>query len=910
MKNYIYRILEKLPSKIFSISILTLIGLASAKVIHVFTQCILLIEDFSTPILTIVALVVLIKLLLYLEGLWPRKGKLKSFKKRFGLGSSFRNIELLLIIALFFLILSKEEILKINTLQKVNQLYDVAIVFIAFAISIRLIFLFLEPCADDLTPKGNALLNPFDDHPLSYSDFIRVKSASKVEDLTFKIKTIIQSSHNSRVIGIQSPWGSGKTSFLNYLEKELLIKHKTKSIRFNPWPVFDVKDLYEKFLRSLFSVFRSDARIPLSVLNNLKSYCNNLLRTSMGKITDLEFRNDNQTPDDIKGAIGEFLEELASQKVIFIDDLDRISGQEILAILGLIKNLTDFKNITYILFYDRAQIEGLLTLEKIPPTYLQKIIQIELDLPRINEPFINGYLIFLLTGLFTHHFILQLGFDSFEDKIFLEVEEGYYKLDETKKDYIKKNSDLNWFLEFQKHIPASKIREVQDREKYSKLVRELYSLSIRKIIRSVRDINRLFNRIFLSLQIEEEINIFDLVILEIISIANNSIRQDIFNNRSNYMDTGFFEFDFSDSAKFRLEDQEKIKKIDSDRIKKIINDKNLEEPLITLLASIFPKVAEVFNKRYEDDVFEDKFSRISHPSAFHRYFTKEVKPLTLTNAQIYPMLDRWTEVKENRRGMIFSDLCRLVDEYGIKHTLSRIYQSHLKIKALGEDMGVVYCQLQPSENWNALQGKEENHTLAYEFLKILEKTDTSEKAIQNIFDSTFQLTSYDFKLFVLKILKNDAHGNYYKIKKALDLKRLIDILTKDIAEKILGNDLKIFSDFTGTNLPVAFSIISKFSTDPRFKECLKKNLNKENIEQFLAFHSEHSSEIEDNGKLKIVLNMESLERFDGDTLYSLAKEHIKSFEKEKSSASAFFVKNYTPSHSPGARHAQTPTKNK
>ncbi|MGL4863724.1 MAG: P-loop NTPase fold protein, partial [Cetobacterium sp.] len=79
----------------------------------------------------------------------------------------------------------------------------------------------------------------------------------------------------SLVIGLEGNWGSGKTSILNIIEKELENK-KIKVFKFNPWN-FSIRkqlvsDFFEQF--SLFLGSRSNAK------EALKEVSKNLMKIS------------------------------------------------------------------------------------------------------------------------------------------------------------------------------------------------------------------------------------------------------------------------------------------------------------------------------------------------------------------------------------------------------------------------------------------------------------------------------------------------------------------------------------------------------------------------------------------------------------------------------------------------------
>lgn len=97
--------------------------------------------------------------------------------------------------------------------------------------------------------------------------------------------------------------------------------------------------------------------------------------------------------------INRVLEKLDQKFVIFIDDLDRLSGSETLQVLKLIRNTANFRNFIFFIALDKDYVLRTLKSEKIilDHTYLDKFFQLEIYLPQIDNDKLKNYFITLIS---------------------------------------------------------------------------------------------------------------------------------------------------------------------------------------------------------------------------------------------------------------------------------------------------------------------------------------------------------------------------------------------------------------------------------------------------------------------------------------------------------------------------------
>jgi len=213
-----------------------------------------------------------------------------------------------------------------------------------------------------------------------------------IDNLINILKNNLINNKDCFIIGINGSWGTGKTSILNCIKHELLQnKENFILVEFNPWMYHDSKLIIDAFYKNLKNKISERYFYPLLDLA-LNRYFKKI-RLSLGML-DLEFllKNDVQY---LKETINNFLKAIPEKVVIIIDDLDRLEKNEILKVLKLVRINSDFSNTVFILSFDidkvAREIKGLGN-EIYDEQYLEKIIQIKLNLPQIENDILKDIL--------------------------------------------------------------------------------------------------------------------------------------------------------------------------------------------------------------------------------------------------------------------------------------------------------------------------------------------------------------------------------------------------------------------------------------------------------------------------------------------------------------------------------------
>lgn len=435
-------------------------------------------------------------------------------------------------------------------------------------------------------------MNYSSDSPISNPDkdrFSRWPFAKRVSDVIAK-----RSDPSSIVIGLYGAWGDGKTTVLNFIEEALKADSNVICIRFNPWRYGTEEQLLEGFFQDIADAL--DTKLVTSG-EKIKDIFKKVAPAAAGAFGQKAIGDgvaqfmSGPTLGELRARIEHALEEAKKRVVILADDIDRLEKEEIHAIFRLVKLTADFKYTSYILAFDEQVVSAALQdrygtgTEKAGKAFLEKIIQVPLNLPSVDKKVIRTFC-----------------FEGVDNALALA---------------------------------EIKLTDQQVQE----FIRD-FSLAFDKRIKTPRKAKMYGNILMFSLPIlKGETNPVDLMLLEGIRVFYPSLYETIKNN------SGMFTGSLRDSMHGNR-DKEKTQIVAT--IEKSIDTSDPEEidGILRLLKSMFPKLEAVYGNTHYGSEWEKSWAeaqRICSSTYFQRYFTYAVPEDDIPDRTIAKLIETSSE---------------------------------------------------------------------------------------------------------------------------------------------------------------------------------------------------------------------------------------------------------------------------
>lgn len=229
------------------------------------------------------------------------------------------------------------------------------------------------------------------DEPIETSEEDMLGRSDFAQTLARKLlKT--QSEHQSFAVGILSPWGYGKTSFLNLIKDELK-RHEAICIDFSPWVYGKDNNLIREFFTEVGKHLRKYAdTLPRDMVEYAQILEKSESTSWLSMLLSLGISRHNLEQQG--NLLKQSLQKIDRPIVVFIDDLDRLGSDEVMEILKLIRNAANFSKIKFVAAYDRSYLVEAIKQQNIESAncYLEKIFQVEYTLPAFEREKLLEYL--------------------------------------------------------------------------------------------------------------------------------------------------------------------------------------------------------------------------------------------------------------------------------------------------------------------------------------------------------------------------------------------------------------------------------------------------------------------------------------------------------------------------------------
>ena len=227
-------------------------------------------------------------------------------------------------------------------------------------------------------------------------------------------------------IGLLGSWGSGKTSVLNMMIEEIengKTDKKITIIKFEPWNFTSTEQLLTQFFVMLSQKFLSTKdKFMTKAGNAIATYASffdflslvpavgaplsTVAKSSVSRVG--KWLNKGITGKSIqeqKKVVEDLLRQIKGKLLIVIDDIDRLSNDQIRQVFQLVTSVARFPNTVYLLSFDRDVVVK--ALEKVQEgngnTYLEKVIQVPLNLPDVSSGKIEEVLVARLGNIIVHY---------------------------------------------------------------------------------------------------------------------------------------------------------------------------------------------------------------------------------------------------------------------------------------------------------------------------------------------------------------------------------------------------------------------------------------------------------------------------------------------------------------------------
>ena len=249
-----------------------------------------------------------------------------------------------------------------------------------------------EPTSNESQNEDKALL--LEDKPITKREQDRLGFGDEVDTLYQRI--IERETTSALSIGINARWGDGKSSFINLMEEKFLQnKDLFIVIRFNPRYSTNDK-IQSAFFEELYSeLSKYDSRFKSSFNDYLRVIdvmTDNKYLSALFQSSTL-FNRVNE-----KSRINGAIRRLKKRVIVIIEDLDRLTGDEIVEVFKLIDGNAAFDNLIFISAYDKGRINSLLESKDEWAAFSDKFFTWERPLPLRSSQLLLDFLIPNLTS--------------------------------------------------------------------------------------------------------------------------------------------------------------------------------------------------------------------------------------------------------------------------------------------------------------------------------------------------------------------------------------------------------------------------------------------------------------------------------------------------------------------------------
>lgn len=227
---------------------------------------------------------------------------------------------------------------------------------------------------EEQLPPGIAII---EDLPLidSYDDILCYDNFAKRIARTVNESNI----EKSFSFGITAEWGAGKTSMMNLIKNHL---RDSIIVDFNPRSSASFENMQNDLLNEIRKGLGKNHCDANSAFGKYQNYLGIVVGESIWAKLAAQLSSDIK--DNPKSEIERIIRDVNRKIVVFIDDFDRLTGEEILEVLKLIDKNASFTNTFFITAYDKEYVNQVLNAffnTDLNRDYSDKYFNFEVKLP-------------------------------------------------------------------------------------------------------------------------------------------------------------------------------------------------------------------------------------------------------------------------------------------------------------------------------------------------------------------------------------------------------------------------------------------------------------------------------------------------------------------------------------------------
>jgi hypothetical protein len=187
-----------------------------------------------------------------------------------------------------------------------------------------------------------------------------------------------QETSDGFVISVEASWGSGKTSFIRLLQKELEQSLNISVVSFDSLYYGNASEATTILIDSIFQTLKNDFGIRIKegfeIAQNITPEFE--FTNGLPKLTLRYIKERKSTESILNDGVRAKLRSMEGRLLVIIDDIDRLPPEDAIHFLRIIRVLKELPNVIVMLPIDRANLEDLIRTQNVtkPKAYLQKII--------------------------------------------------------------------------------------------------------------------------------------------------------------------------------------------------------------------------------------------------------------------------------------------------------------------------------------------------------------------------------------------------------------------------------------------------------------------------------------------------------------------------------------------------------